>query len=75
MKELAYTRGFRLEEGILADKKCCQNSTMSSLLELVRPINSDEFDDVDALIAALDDWAVKDKFTFRTLKRESGRAV
>jgi hypothetical protein len=48
---------------------------MSSLSELVRPVNGDEFDDVDALIAALDNWAVKDKFTFRTLKRESGRAV
>jgi hypothetical protein len=46
-----------------------------SLSELVRPVDSTEFDDIEALLAALDDWAVKDKFTFRTLKRESGHAV
>jgi MuDR family transposase len=48
---------------------------MASLSELVRPVDGAEFDDIEALLAALDDWAVKDKFTFRTLKREPGRAV
>ena len=48
---------------------------MSALEELVRPCDGDEFDDIDALLHALDNWAVKDKFTFRTVKRENGRAV
>jgi hypothetical protein len=48
---------------------------MSSLEELVRPVDGDEFLDINALIRALDDWAVKDKFAFRTLKRENRRGV
>ena len=48
---------------------------MASLSDLVCPIDGAEFDDIEALLAALNDWAVKDKFTFQTLKREPGRAV
>ena len=45
--------------------------SMSSLGELVCPIDGAEFLNIDALVQALDNWAVKDKFTFRTLKREN----
>ena len=48
---------------------------MSALKELARPCDSDEFDDIDALLHALNNWAIKDKFTFQTIKRENGRAV
>ena len=48
---------------------------MSALEELARPCDGDEFDDIDALLHALDNWAIKDKFTFWTIKRENGRAV
>jgi hypothetical protein len=48
-----------------------QHHTMSSLAELRRPVNGDEFLDLDALLRALDDWAVKDKFCFRTQRREA----
>ena len=50
-----------MEEGILADEKCYQNFDMASLYKLVCPVEGVEFDDIDALIAALDDWSVKDK--------------
>jgi hypothetical protein len=37
---------------------------MSTLEELVCPCDGDDFDDLDALLHALGNWAVKDKFTF-----------
>jgi len=47
---------------------------MSSLQELTVPYNGQEFLDIDTLLLALHDWAVKEKFSFRTEKREAGRA-
>jgi hypothetical protein len=48
---------------------------MSSLSTMSAPSDGAEFLDVDALVDALDDWAVLEKFCFRTQKRELGRAV
>lgn len=46
---------------------------MSALGELSVPEDGTEFDDLDALVRALDDWAVKTKFSFRTAERDSTR--
>jgi len=48
---------------------------MSSLDTLRPPLDGEEFLDVDALVDALDDWAVLEKFSFRTHKREKGKAI
>jgi len=37
------------------------------------PYNGQEFLDIDTLLLALHDWAVKEKFSFRTEKREARR--
>lgn len=39
------------------------------------PEDGAEFLDLDVLVRALDDWAVKDKFCFRTTMREARGAV
>lgn len=48
---------------------------MASLAELIPPVDGAEYLDLDALVRALDDWAVKDNFSFRTKKREAAVAV
>jgi hypothetical protein len=48
---------------------------MSSLATLRPSFDREEFLDIDALIDALDDWAVLEKFCFRTYKREKGKAI
>ncbi|OAF61453.1 hypothetical protein VC83_02144 [Pseudogymnoascus destructans] len=47
---------------------------MASLAGLSVPSDKAEFLDLDALVRALDDWAVKGKFSFRTEKREATKA-
>lgn len=47
---------------------------MASLAGLSVPSDKAEFLDLDALVRALDDWAVKAKFSFRTEKREATKA-
>jgi hypothetical protein len=42
---------------------------MASLEELSVPVDSTEYLGLDALVRALDDWAVKQKFCFWTAKR------
>ncbi|OAF58058.1 hypothetical protein VC83_05422 [Pseudogymnoascus destructans] len=46
---------------------------MASLVELSVPIDGTEFADIDTLIHALDDWAVKHKFCFRLFRRDKKR--
>jgi MuDR family transposase len=59
-----------------APRKRRQNLTaMASLGELSVPIDGAEYLDLDAMIRALDDWAVKQKFCFRTAKREASVAI
>lgn len=48
---------------------------MTSLPLLVVPVDGAEFLDLDAVVLALDDWAVKEKFVFRCERRDSGRAL
>jgi hypothetical protein len=48
---------------------------MSALAELSVPEDGAEFLDLDALVRALDDWAVKHKFCFRTTKRDAAGAL
>ena len=48
---------------------------MSSLSTLRAPLDGEEFLDVNALMDALDDWAVLKKFSFQTYKREKGKAI
>jgi hypothetical protein len=38
---------------------------MASLAELAVPVDGSEFLDLDAWSRALDDWAVKEKFSWR----------
>jgi hypothetical protein len=44
---------------------------MTSLLLLPIPVNGQEFLDLDALSYALDDWAVREKFSFRVHRRDA----
>ena len=39
------------------------------------PVDGTEYLDLDAMVRALDDWAVKQKFCFRTAKRETSVAL
>ncbi|OBT85693.1 hypothetical protein VE02_05967 [Pseudogymnoascus sp. 03VT05] len=48
---------------------------MASLAELSVPINGTEFANIDALIYALDNWAVKHKFCFRLSRRDKKKAI
>jgi hypothetical protein len=48
---------------------------MASLGELLVPVDGTEYLDLDAIVRALDDWAVKQKFCFRTAKREASVAI
>lgn len=48
---------------------------MASLAELSVPIDDTENPDINALVHALDDWAVKRKFCFWTARRDKTRAV
>jgi hypothetical protein len=48
---------------------------MTSLPLLLIPHDGQEFLDIDAMSVALDDWAVKLKFSFRVQARDSTRAV
>jgi hypothetical protein len=48
---------------------------MTSLPLLVVPVDGVEFLVLDAVVLALDDWAVKEKFVFRCERRDSGRAL
>lgn len=48
---------------------------MASLSELAVPIDGSEYLDLDALLHALHDWAVKQKFCFRVAKRDKTRAL
>jgi hypothetical protein len=48
---------------------------MASLGELLVPVNGTEYLDLDAMVRALDDWAVKQKFYFWTAKREASVAI
>jgi MuDR family transposase len=48
---------------------------MASLGELLVPLDGAEYLDLDAMVRALDDWAVKQKFCFRTAKREDAVAI
>jgi len=45
---------------------------MSSLQELKVTSNGQEFLDIDALLLALHNWAVKEKFSFQTEKERLG---
>ncbi|OAF62620.1 hypothetical protein VC83_00789 [Pseudogymnoascus destructans] len=49
--------------------------SMSALAELSVTEDGAEFLDLDAVIRALDDWAVKDKFCFWTKKRDVNGAT
>jgi hypothetical protein len=48
---------------------------MASLGELSVPVDGTEYLDLDAMVRALDNWAVKQKFCFRTAKREASVAI
>jgi len=48
---------------------------MAALAELSVPSNGTEYLDIDSFVRALDDWAVKKKFSFRMLRRDAQRAV
>jgi hypothetical protein len=48
---------------------------MASLRELTVPVNGQLFLDLDAWSRALDDWAVKEKFSWRYKCRDTTRAV
>ena len=48
---------------------------MGLLGELSVAVDSTEYLDLDALVRALDDWAVKQKFCFWTMKREASVAI
>ena len=48
---------------------------MASLVQLQVPSSGTEYLDLDTLVRALDDWAVKKKFCFWTLKRETSEAT
>ncbi|OBT82733.1 hypothetical protein VE02_09362 [Pseudogymnoascus sp. 03VT05] len=48
---------------------------MASLAELAVPVDGSEFLDLDAWSLALDDWAVKEKFSWRLLRRDNERAT
>lgn len=48
---------------------------MSALRELLRPVHGQNFLNADQLCRAIDDWAVKDKFTFRVPKRDAARLI
>ena len=43
--------------------------------ELLVPVDGTKYLDLDAMVRALDDWAVKQKFCFRTAKRETSMAL
>ncbi|ELR08003.1 hypothetical protein VC83_00097 [Pseudogymnoascus destructans] len=45
------------------------------LAELAAPVNSSEFLDLDAWSHALDDWAVKEKFSWRLQRRDKDGAT
>ena len=47
---------------------------MASLALLSVPIDGTEFLDLDSVVLALDNWAVKAKFVFRTERRDATRA-
>src|SRR2546429_1511281 len=48
---------------------------MASLAELSVPLDGTEYLDFDALSRALDDWAVKAKFVYRTKRRDAEGAT
>src|SRR5436305_5025461 len=48
---------------------------MALLQELLVPVDGTEYLDLDAMVRALDDWAMKQKFCFRTAKRETSVAL
>jgi hypothetical protein len=48
---------------------------MTSLSLLPVPFDGQEFLDLDAVGDALDDWAVKEKFSYRVLRRDVSRGV
>ena len=48
---------------------------MALLQELLVLVDGTEYLDLDAMVRALDDWAVKQKFCFRTPKREASVAI
>ncbi|ELR09154.1 hypothetical protein VC83_05601 [Pseudogymnoascus destructans] len=48
---------------------------MASLAELAAPVDGSEFLDLDAWSRALDDWAVKEKFSWRLQRRDKDGAT